>query len=115
MDLTKLRYGVLKGAAREVHDNDKVKFVYADVNCRLKVHPNFGNEQFFTSCDELIVREEKAVKSVFLCNARGEFNIKRITFCVHQRNNIYWSAVLKILTRLILAKLFFELQTDFVR
>ena len=61
----------------------------------------------------LLVREEKAVKSVFLCNARGEFNIKRIKFCVHQRNNIYWSAVLKIPTRLILAKLFSELTNRF--
>ena len=43
-----MRYGVLKGAAREVHDNDKVRFVYADVNCLLKVHPNFGNEHFFS-------------------------------------------------------------------
>ena len=38
LDLKKLRYWVLKGEAREVHDNDEVKFVYADVNCRLKVH-----------------------------------------------------------------------------
>ena len=53
LDLTKLRYGILKGAAMEVHDNDKVKLVYADINCRLKVHPNFGNEHFFSSCDEL--------------------------------------------------------------
>ena len=46
LDLTKLRYGILKGAAREVHDNDKVKFVYADVNCRLKVHLNLEMSSF---------------------------------------------------------------------
>ena len=40
---------MLKGAAREVHGNDKVKFMYADVNCHLNVHSYY----FFSSGDEL--------------------------------------------------------------
>ena len=51
--LTKRRLTVLNDARKLVEDNPKVKFVYADLNCRLQVHPSIGPNKFFTSCEEL--------------------------------------------------------------
>ena len=39
LDLTKRRLNILKKARVKVEGNNKVKFVYADINCRLKVYP----------------------------------------------------------------------------
>ena len=40
LDMTTKRYNILKDARIIADGNqDKVKFVYADINCRLKVHP----------------------------------------------------------------------------
>ena len=53
LDLTKNRYAILKEARQIVEKNEKIKFVYADINCRMKVHPKVGKECFFDSCKEL--------------------------------------------------------------
>ena len=53
LDLTKIRYAILKEARQIVENNEKIKFVYADINCRMKVHPVVGKECFFDSCKEL--------------------------------------------------------------
>ena len=53
LDLTKSRYNLLKEARSKVYGNTKVGFVYADVNCRLKVHPASGEDRFFSSMKEL--------------------------------------------------------------
>ena len=53
LDLTKARYGVLNLARDMVKNDDKVKFVYSDINCRLKVHLADGNDNFFNNLDEL--------------------------------------------------------------
>ena len=54
LDLTRARYILLSEGRRFVDKyKDKVKFVYADINCRLKVHFNTGPDQFFESLDDL--------------------------------------------------------------
>ena len=54
LDLTKRRYGILSDAIKFVEGHkDKVKFVYSDVNCRLKVHDVSGKELFFDSVVKL--------------------------------------------------------------
>ena len=54
LDLTRHRYGILSDAIKFVEGHkDKVKFVYSDVNCRLKVHDVSGKEQFFDSVVKL--------------------------------------------------------------
>ena len=48
LDLTRARYIMLSEGRRSVDKyKDKVKFVYADVNCRLKVHFNTGTDNCF--------------------------------------------------------------------
>jgi len=47
LDLTKSRYNLLKDAIEYVRNLDSVNFVYADINCRLKVRYNDDNERFF--------------------------------------------------------------------
>ena len=37
LDLTKKRYALLSEAVKLVKENSEVKFVYADINCRLWV------------------------------------------------------------------------------
>ena len=53
LDLTKQRYAILSKAITLVKDNDKVEFVFADINCCLKVRLASGNALFFTTIDEL--------------------------------------------------------------
>ena len=46
--MTTKRYNILKDARVIADGNqDKVKFVYADINCRLKVHPISGEDKYF--------------------------------------------------------------------
>ena len=53
LDLTKSKYETLK-EAREVIDKVKVvKFVYADINCRLKVRFKDNTEKFFETVNDL--------------------------------------------------------------
>ena len=53
LDLSKYRYGILKKARDMVEQNNSVKFVYADINCRFKLHPVAGSESFFDSLEDL--------------------------------------------------------------
>jgi len=54
LDLTKQRYTILKDARGVLKLNPELaKFVYADINCRLKVKFNDDKESFFESIDEL--------------------------------------------------------------
>ena len=53
LDLTKSRYSVLRDARNLVEREAMIKFVYADINCNLKVHPAVGTDKFFNSIDEL--------------------------------------------------------------
>ena len=53
IDLTKKRYLLLKDAKDHTVNNSKVKFVYADLNCNLKIHSTFGPEYSFKSIEEL--------------------------------------------------------------
>ena len=45
LDLTKKRYDMLKSARDMVIDKENVNFVYADINCRLKVRFKSGHVQ----------------------------------------------------------------------
>ena len=54
LDLTKQRYELLKYARTRVQGLAKVDYVYADINCRLKVRMKDGEEHFFETEDELI-------------------------------------------------------------
>ena len=53
LDLTKQRYGVLQDAIKLIDGKAAVDFVYADINCRLKVRFSDGDEDFFESIKEL--------------------------------------------------------------
>ena len=53
IDLTKKRFNILKDAQNFVSDQEDDIFVYADINCRLKVHFRDHSEKFFESLDEL--------------------------------------------------------------
>ena len=53
IDLTKQRFELLKEAQKFVSDQEDDVFVYADINCRLKVHFRDHSEKFFKSLDEL--------------------------------------------------------------
>ena len=53
LDLSKTRYNLLKEAKALTEDLEDVKFVYADINCRLKVHLKDDSEMFFSSIDNL--------------------------------------------------------------
>ena len=53
LDLTKKRYSILKEARKKVEGNDRVKFVFADINCRLKVKFSDNTEKFFQDIQEL--------------------------------------------------------------
>ena len=54
LDLTKERYSLLKSARERVEGLKNVKYVYADINCRLKVRMEDDKEFFFDSMDDLI-------------------------------------------------------------
>ena len=47
LDLTKKRYEVLRKAREIVEEIDNISFVYADINCRLKVRFRDNSELFF--------------------------------------------------------------------
>ena len=53
LDLTKTRYKILNDATNYIKDFDHVKYVYADINYRLKVRFSSNEEKFFISLDEL--------------------------------------------------------------
>ena len=52
-DLTKNHYNLLNDAQKFVSNQEDDVFVYADINCRLKVHFRDHSEKFFDSLDEL--------------------------------------------------------------
>ena len=54
LDLTKVRrFSLLKKAREKIENNDKVKFVYADINCRLRLHPTTGKDCFFDTLEDI--------------------------------------------------------------
>ena len=53
LDLTKHRYFILQEAVKLIDGKDAVDFVYADINCRLKIRFRDGNEEFFESIEDL--------------------------------------------------------------
>ena len=53
LDLTKVRFSLLMKAREKIENNDKVKFVYADINCRLRLHPTTGKDCFFDTLEDL--------------------------------------------------------------
>ena len=61
LDLTKSRYNILKEARELIKGSLTAKYVYADINCRLKVHLINGKELFFESVDMLqeLITENK--------------------------------------------------------
>ena len=53
LDLTKKRYSIFTETMQLVKDNQTVKSVMIDSNCRLKVVFKDGNSLFFSDCDNL--------------------------------------------------------------
>ena len=56
--LTKARLDLVIKASKYVNSLSTVDFVYADINCRLKMHFSNNNESFFDSIDDLISKTE---------------------------------------------------------
>ena len=53
LDLTKRRYKILKDAIDLAREHSDLNYVYADVNCRLKVVFKDGSSNFFNDIDDL--------------------------------------------------------------
>lgn len=53
LDLTKIRFKLLADARAYVEKNEKVNFVFADINCRPKVLFNDGTSNFFDDLEGL--------------------------------------------------------------
>ena len=53
LDLTKKRHNILKSARSIADEKQDVKYVFADVNCRLKVVFNEGTFEFLKDISEL--------------------------------------------------------------
>ena len=62
LDLTKARLDLLIKADKYVKNLSNVDFVYADINCRLKIHFSNNNESFFDSMDDLISKTGRFFK-----------------------------------------------------
>ena len=58
LDLTKARLDLLIKTSKYVENLSNVDFVYADINCQLKIHFSNNNESFFDSMDDLISKTE---------------------------------------------------------
>ena len=58
LDLTKARLDLLIKASKYVKNLSNVDFVYADINCRLKIHFSNNNESLFDSMEDLISKTE---------------------------------------------------------
>ena len=52
-DLTKKRYNILKSARSIAEEKQDVNYVFADVNCRLKVVFKDGTSEFLKNISEL--------------------------------------------------------------
>ena len=59
LDLTKKRYEVLRKVREIVEEIDNISFVYADINCRLKVRFKDNSALFFENLIELCDLIEK--------------------------------------------------------
>ena len=53
LDLTKKRYNILKSARSIADEKQDVNYVFADINCRLKVVFKDGTSEFFKDVSEL--------------------------------------------------------------
>ena len=53
LDLTKKRYNILKSARSIADEKQDVNYVFADINCRLKVVFKDGTSEFFKDISEL--------------------------------------------------------------
>ena len=53
LDLTKKRHNILKSARSIADEKQDIKYVFADVNCRLKVVFNEGTFEFLKDISEL--------------------------------------------------------------
>ena len=53
LDLTKYRYNLLVSARKRLNNCPEVNYVYADINCRLKVKLADESHKFFESMEEL--------------------------------------------------------------
>ena len=53
LDMTRTRYGIYKTAINLVKEKANIKYVYCDVNCRLKVKFSDGSEKVFDSIKTL--------------------------------------------------------------
>ena len=61
LDLTKKRYNILRRTRSIVDENQGVSYVFADINCRLKIVFKDGTSDFFEDITELNERIENAI------------------------------------------------------
>ena len=61
LDLTKKRYNILRSTRSIVDENQDVNYVFADINCRLKIVFKDGTSDFFEDITELNERIENAI------------------------------------------------------
>ena len=81
LDLTKKRYNILRSTRSIVDENQDVNYVFADINCRLKIVFKDGTSDFFEDITELNERIENAIMFFFFLSFFYVLSLKKGTLC----------------------------------
>ena len=79
LDLTKKRYNILRSTRSIVDENQDVNYVFADINCRLKIVFKDGTSDFFEDITELNERIENAIMFFFFLSFFYVLSLKKGT------------------------------------
>ena len=81
LDLTKKRYNILRSTRSIVDENQDVNYVFADINCRLKIVFKDGTSDFFEDITELNERIENVIMFFFFLSFFYVLSLKKGTLC----------------------------------
>ena len=81
LDLTKKRYNILRSTRSIVDENQDVNYVFADINCRLKIVFKDGTSDFFEDITELNEWIENAIMFFFFLSFFYVLSLKKGTLC----------------------------------
>ena len=81
LELTKKRYNILRSTRSIVDENQDVNYVFADINCRLKIVFKDGTSDFFEDITELNEWIENAIMFFFFLSFFYVLSLKKGTLC----------------------------------
>ena len=81
LGLTKKRYNILRSTRSIVDENQDVNYVFADINCRLKIVFKDGTSDFFEDITELNERIENVIMFFFFLSFFYVLSLKKGTLC----------------------------------